>query len=447
MPSNRRHETSRRTFLKSAVAAPLVLAAGSSAQVPAPSNRITIGSIGLGTMGNSDLRGFLGDDRVQVVAVCDVNEGAESGYWGNAPGGLELGKNAVEGWYGRRNRSGTYHGCDTYTDFRELLARDDIDAVVIAVPDHWHALPAVTAARSGKDIYGEKPLALTVAEGRLMSDEVRKYNRIFQCGSQQRSDSRFRLACELVRNGRIGNLKTVKCGLPGGTPDINKNAHRTEPEPVPNGFDWNFWLGPAPDAPYSPARAHVNWRWVLDYSGGQVTDWGGHHPDIAQWGMNTEHTGPIRIQNARATYAQHPVYNTATDFYFESVYENGVILTVSNSERGGVTFEGTEGWVWVDRGKIEAHPATLLDTEIGGNEVHLYESKNHLRNFIDCVISREQPIAPIETAHRSITIAHLGNIAMKLGRDLQWDPAAERFVNDDEANGRLSRPYREPWHV
>jgi predicted dehydrogenase len=216
---------------------------------------------------------------------------------------------------------------------------------------------------------------------------------------------------------------------------------------VPEGFDYETWLGPAPEAPYCPARTHVNWRWIFDYSGGQVTDWGGHHPDIAQWGMDTQDTGPITITRARAIYDDHPIYNTAVNYSFECKYKNGVKLIVSSGARRGVTFEGTEGTIWVDRGSLESNPKTLIDAEIKENEIHLYESKNHARNFIDCVYSREEPIAPIETAHRSITIAHLGNIAMKLGRDLKWNPKKERFIGDDEANSKLSRPYRAPWSL
>ncbi len=280
-----------------------------------------------------------------------------------------------------------------------------------------------------------------------MSDAVRKYSRIFQSGSQQRSDKRFRFACELVRNGRIGKLQTVKCGLPGGTPDFGRTGDRKDPEPVPEGFDYEMWLGPAPDAPYCPARCHVNFRWILDYSGGQITDWGGHHPDIAQWGMDTEKTGPIEIRNARGDFAKDKLWNTATNFYFECIYKNGVKLIVSNKVYGGVKFEGSEGWVAVNRGWIDAEPKSLLDSQIGPNEIHLYESANHFKNFIDCVLSRKEPIAPVETAHRSITIAHLGNISLRVGRDLKWDPENERILGDEEANRMLSRPMRAPWNL
>ncbi|MCC6858118.1 MAG: Gfo/Idh/MocA family oxidoreductase [Bryobacterales bacterium] len=435
----------RRSFLNSVPLAAASTAVGQPAR-PAPSGRVTLGVIGTGNQGIGDMRGFLRDPRVQVLAVCDVNR-MSAGYWDGALGGREPARAFVEWHYAREKRSGAYKGCDAYEDFRDLLARKDIDAVLIALPDHWHSIPVILAARAGKDIYGEKPLSLTIAEGRAMADAVRDHKRIFQTGSQQRSDARFRKACELVRNGRIGKLHTVSCGLPGGTPDFSRDGHRRATEPVPEGFNYNMWLGPAPEAPYCPARCHVNFRWILDYSGGQLTDWGGHHPDIAQWGMGTELTGPVEIRNARGKWAADGLYNTATEFTFEAIYANGVRMVVSNRSRGGVTFEGSDGMVWVNRGAIESKPDHLIYTDIADNEIHLYKSENHFRNFIDCVLSRKQPVSPIEETHRSITIAHLGNIALKLGRDLKWDPAAERFVNDAEAGRMLARPMRAPWSL
>ena len=413
---------------------------------PAPSNRITMGVIGTGNQGFNDMLNFLDDERVQIVAVCDVNK-ESAGYWSGRLAGREPARKLVDWHYANDKPSGSYKGCDAYEDFRDVIGRDDIDTVLLALPDHWHAIPTVMAARAGKDIYGEKPLSLTIAGGRAMSDAVRDNNRIFQTGSQQRSDFRFRRVCELVRNGRIGKLVTVKCGLPGGTPDFGRSGNRKSPEPIPAGFNYDMWLGPAPEAPYSPARCHVNFRWILDYSGGQVTDWGGHHPDIAQWGMDTEHTGPIAIRNATGTFSTESPWDTATAFNFDCHYENGVILNISNNNRMGVRFEGTEGWIWVTRGNWAASDPALLDSEIGPDEVQLYKSDDHSRNFIDCVMSREQTVAPIETAHRSITIAHLGNIAMRLNRDLDWDPAKEQFIGDEEANAMRSRPMRDPWRL
>lgn len=442
----------RRDFVKTTAAAaglstiPSIIPASALGRAgrPAPSDRITMGVIGTGNQGFNDMNGFLRDNRVQIIAVCDVNE-ESPGYWAGRIAGRKPAQDYINWHYANETESGLYEGCDAYEDFRDLIARDDIDTVLTALPDHWHAIPAIMAAQSGKDIYGEKPLSLTIADGRAMSDAVAKYNRLFQTGSQQRSDFRFRKVCELVRNGRIGELKTVKCGLPPGTPDLGKSGNRKKPEPVPKGFNYDMWLGPAPEAPYSPARCHVNFRWILDYSGGQVTDWGGHHPDIAQWGMGTEHTGPTSITNAKGVWSTDTPWNTATEYHFECNYANGVQLIVSDKLKRGVTFEGTEGWLWVTRGNWDASDKAMLDSKIGEGEVHLYKSEDHFSDFIDCVISREQPVAPCETAHRSITISHLGNIAMILGRDLQWDPEKEEFISDEEANAMRSRPLRDPW--
>lgn len=444
----------RRTFLKNTGAALGILAfptiipssaLGLNGQV-APSNRVQVGIIGTGNQGTNDMGNFLRDDRVQIVSVCDVNR-LGPGYWNGSVRGWKYARDMVHKHYSEKLPSGTYKGCSVYEDFRDLLDRDDIDAVEVATPDHWHALITIAAARAGKDIYCQKPLSLTVVEGRAMSNAVQKYNRIFQTGSQQRSDRRFRHACELVRNGRIGKLQRVDCGLPGGRPDFGKNADKKQPEPVPEGFHYDMWLGPAPHAPYAPARVGVNFRWIYDYSGGQVTDWGGHHPDIAQWGMGTEYTGPIRVKNARGVWPKDELWNTATEFYFECEYQNGVLLTVSNEHKQGVRFQGTEGWVYVRRGFIEASNEDLLEEKLGESDVRLYHSDDHFRNFIDCVLTRKEAIAPCEIAHRSITLGHLGNIAMLLGRDIQWDPDKEQVLGDISAQAMLNRPYRAPWQL
>jgi len=413
----------------------------------APSNRITLAMIGTGNQGFNDLRSFLPDERVQVVAVCDVNR-ESLGYWDGKLGGREPAKRLVEEHYAQQKESGDYRGCDAYVDFREVLGRGDIDAVEVCTPDHWHAIPVVAAARAKKDIYCQKPLSLTIVEGRVMSDEVKKAGVVFQTGSQQRSDSNFRRACELVRNGRIGKVHTVRGGLPGGRADYAKTGELKSPAPVPEGFEYDFWLGPAPEAKYAPARCHVNFRWIYDYSGGNVTDWGGHHPDCAQWGLGTEATGPVEIRAAKGVFPPDELWNTATEFYFEAIYADGVKMIVSDKERGGVTWEGTEGSVWANRGRHDANPKSILDSVIGPNEIHLYKSEDHFRNFIDCVLSRTECAAPVETAHRSITICHLGNIAMRLGREsLRWDPAKEQILNDSEASAMLSREYRDPWKL
>ena len=445
-------QMNRRRFLKTSatVAASVVVlpqvVPSSVLGADAPSDRITMGFIGVGNQGTGDMRGFLQDGRVQVVAVCDVNKESR-GYWSNGLGGREPARRIVNQFYAKKTGQTDYKGCEAYEDFRDLLARSDIDAVETALPDHWHAIPVIAAAKAGKDIYGQKPLSLTVADGRAMANAVKRYGRIFQCGSQQRSESGFRRVCELVRNGRIGKLQSVECGLPGGTPDYVGTKPSKQPAPVPEGFNYDMWLGPAPEAPYCPARCLINFRWILDYSGGQVTDWGGHHPDIAQWGMDTESTGPVEIVNAKGVFDRNDLWNTAKEYHFECVYKNGVRLTISNKVRGGVKFIGSDGWVWADRGRHEASSAEIKNSQIGANEIHLYESSDHFRNFIDCVISRKEPIAPIETAHRSITIAHLGNVAMLLGRSLKWDPDKEQVIDDAEANAMLSRPMRGPWKL
>ncbi|MCP4311425.1 MAG: Gfo/Idh/MocA family oxidoreductase [Bacteroidetes bacterium] len=405
----------------------------------APSDRINLAFIGAGNMGCIDVRNFLSDSRVQVTAACDVNRQSE--YQDGRLGGRDFMKWMVNKEYSEQSGK-KYRSCKAYTDFREVLLKKDIDAVEVITPDHWHSIPVLMAAAAGKDIFCQKPLSLTIPEGRAMSNAASKFNVVFQTGSQRRSDDHFRRICEIVRNGRIGELGTVRVGLPSGTPDYAKTGHLTDTIAVPKGLDYNTWLGPAPEEPYCPARTLVNYRWILDYSGGQLTDWGGHFIDMAQWGMGTDNTGPVRVKNAKARWSDHPVYNTATEFYFECVYENGVKLIVSTDEEFGIKFEGSEGSI----GRDSANPESLLDTIIGPDEIQLYRSNGgHHKNFIDCVISRKETSAPAEIGHRSITISHLGNIAMILGRDLDWDPVKEQFLNDEQANLMLSREMREPW--
>jgi len=428
----KKSQVSRRGLLHGAaavVAAPYVItssALGAGDRPPA-SERIVMGCIGTGGMGTGDMNGFLGDPRVQVVAVCDVD--AER---------RDRAKGKVEARYSK-DKPGGYKGCDTYNDFRELLARDDIDATTNATPDHWHALIVCAAAEAGKDMYGQKPLSLTLQQGRIMSDTVQRYGTVYQTGSQQRSDRRFRFACELVRNGRLGKIHTMEVGLPGGS------ATGTEPEmPIPEGFDYDFWLGPAPVAPYTKKRCHYTFRWILDYSGGQVTDWGAHHCDIAQWGVGKERTGPISAEG-EGEFPVDGLYNAATQYRFVLTYPDRMRMICSSKFPNGVKWIGEKGWVFVKRGGINAEPESLLSEKIGPNEIHLYESNNHRGNFIDCVYSRGETVAPIEIAHRSISCAHLGNIAMMLQRKVQWDPDKEYFPNDPEAQRMTGRAMREPW--
>lgn len=424
--------SSRRRFLKTSaamVAAPFVLASRTAAR-PTPSDRITMGLIGCGGMGRGNLNGFLNMEDVQVLAVCDPDRTRR-----------DETKQSVEKHYAKQTASGTYTGCETYNDFRELLARDDIDTIIQATPDHWHALVVVEAAKRGKDIYGEKPLSLTIGQGRIMSDAVNDGLRIFQTGSQQRSDRRFRFACELVRNGRIGTVHHVTCGLPT-TPTTGNHP----PIPVPDGFDYDFWLGPAPWAPYTDKRTHWDFRWILDYSGGQVTDWGAHHIDIAHWGLGLERTGPIEVEG-EADWPMEGLWDAATNFDFLCTYRTGVVIRVTNQFENGVKWEGDDGWVFVNRSRIDAEPKWLLKERIAPNEVNLPRTRSHRGNFIECVKSRRDPIAPIEEAHRTITVAHLGNIAMMLGRKVRWNPDTESFVNDASAQRMCDRAMREPWRL
>ncbi len=366
------------------------------------------------------MKGFRAKSGCQVVALCDVDAGH-----------LEEARLTAE-----------LDAGSCYGDFRRLLARDDIDAVSIATPDHWHVPISIAAVKAGKDVYCEKPLTLTIAGGRALSDEVKRYGRIFQTGSQQRSGQEFRFACELVQNGRIGKLHTIRVGIPGN----NRTCPPSwEPEPVPDGFDYDMWLGPAPWEPYTEQRCHYQFRFMLDYSGGQMTNWGAHYLDIAQWGNVADDTGPVEI-SGRGEFPESGLFTTATKVDIEYTYANGVKLLLTTGS-GSTRFEGSEGWIHVTRGKIEAEPESILTTKIGPEEIHLYNSNDHKQDFLDCIKSRKDPIATAEIGHRSSTVCHLGNIAMLLGRKLKWDPQQERFTNDSAANRMVARAYRAPWRL
>jgi len=431
----------RRQFLRKATGVALGAASlpyiipssvlGKDGQV-APSERITIGCIGVGWQGTSNMEDFLREPAARVVAVCDIDANH-----------LKDAKGTVDEAYGNQD-------CLTYHDFRELLARDDIDAVSLGLPDHWHAVPAIMAARAGKDIFGEKPLSHSLIEGRALCDAVKRYGRIWQTGSWQRSQSNFRFGAELVLNGRIGQLHTVEVGLPAGHTDFAGTKGQETLEPPPDHLDYDFWLGPAPYAPYCPARVHKNWRWHLDYGGGQLMDWIGHHGDIAHWGIGVQYTGPHEIEG----YGEYPptgLYNTATRYRLAARYPNGITMTIAgghNDIRSGTKWIGAEGWVWVNRGgRIEAEPGSLLNETFGSNEIHLYRSPGHARNFLDCVKSREITLAPAEVAHRSATPGHLGQIAMLLGRKIRFNPDTEEIIDDPEASRMLGNPLRSPWHA
>lgn len=428
----------RRNFLKTigaAVSAPLILPSFGSM----PSERITVGCIGMGRMGMGDLSDLMGCEGVQVVAVCDVDSRR-----------LEAARDRVERRYAVGSRDGAFSGCAAYGDFRELIARQDIDVVQIVTPDHWHAIPALAAARAGKDIFLQKPMTYTIEEGRMLSDAVRHSGRVLQVGSQQRSDSRFRFASELVRNGRIGQLRRVKIGV-GADP----SGAIERPMPVPPELNYEMWLGPAPWAEYTEERVHPQigydrpgWLRISDYCLGMITGWGAHHIDIAQWGMGTEHTGPVEIEGS-GVFPLDGLWNVHGTFRVEYTYANGVkvICTDTKQNKSGVVFEGTEGWVAVDRGSIDANPLSLLKTVIRPDEIHLVASRHHKQNFLDSVRMRRDPIAPVEVGHRSCSACILGWIAMTLGRKLEWNPEQEKFVGDDVANRMLSRPMRAPWSL
>ncbi len=425
----KRREFLRRTagIAAGAAAFPYIIpssALGLSGTV-APSNRITVGCIGVGGMGNSNMGGFLGQRDAQVVAVCDV----DSNHRNSA-------RDTVNTRYDNED-------CAAYNDFRDLLARDDIDAVSIATPDHWHGIMCVMAAKAGKDIYGEKPLAYNIPEGRAVVDAVKRYGRVWQTGSWQRSQDHFRFGCELVRNGRIGKVHTVKVGLPN-TNGIREGS--TAPSDPPDGFDYDLWLGPAPYAPYCDARCHWNFRWISDYAGGQLTDWAGHHVDIAHWAMDTELSAPREIEGSgRWPLAEDGLFDTVEHYTFTCEYREGFTMIVSGLLPGGARFEGEDGWVHVTRGHISAEPQSLLNEVIGPEEIHLYNSSNHIANFLDCVKTRATTITPVDVAHHSVMVGHLGIIAMKLERKVRFNPTAETFSGDSEANRLLSRPMREPW--
>ncbi|NQU51030.1 MAG: Gfo/Idh/MocA family oxidoreductase, partial [Bacteroidetes bacterium] len=281
----------------------------------APSDRINMAFIGAGNQAGNDVLEFLKDERLHITTICDVNK-ESSGYWSGKVAGRDFITRQVDDFYTEKFGK-KYQSTVGVEDFREVIQNKDIDAVEVVTPNHWHALIVLMASAAGKDIYCQKPLALTISEGRAMSNAAKKHNVVFQTGSQRRSSAQFRKICEIVRNGRIGDLHTVTCTLPSGTPDYGRTGHLTEPTKVPKDFDYETWLGPAPSVPYCPARTHVNYRWVLDYSGGQLTDWGGHFNDMAQWGMGTDDTGPVKIQKAKGAWVEHPDWNTANRFYFE----------------------------------------------------------------------------------------------------------------------------------
>ncbi|WP_339921798.1 Gfo/Idh/MocA family oxidoreductase [uncultured Cyclobacterium sp.] len=458
---------SRRKFIKStgkgALAASLAVT-GFPTIVPAsvlgknaPSNKINIGQVGFGRIAMThDLPETLKNDIARVIAVADVdsNRGAQGKKW-------------IEDFYEKKTGKSNYVDVKVYDDFREMIARKDLDAVIISTPDHWHAQPAMEAALAGKDIYLQKPTSLTIAEGRMMSDIVHRTGAVFQIGSQQRSLNpwpQFKRACELVRNGRIGKVEKIYIGLPGDP------AGGTATEmPIPKNLNYDMWLGSTRWVPYTLDRVHSQdnitsrpgWLRCEQFGAGMITGWGAHHLDIAHWAMGKEYSGPIEVE-ATASFPTEGLWSVHGDFNVKAKYDNDVIMEVSGDYPNGVRFEGTEGWIFVARGNVgvtasdpvpggkasdafKASDQKILNSVIGPDEIHLYESEEQHKNWLNCIISREQTIAPVEVAHRSCSACLVSHIAMKLPRKLYWDPVREKFKNDDEANAMLSRPQRFPY--
>jgi len=425
-------QVTRRQFFRytaAAAAAPALIprTAWSTVANLLPSNRITLGFIGVGKQGYYLLRAFLQESGVQAVAVCDVD-------------GLKLAraKELVEKKYSAERN---FKGCQAVVDYRQVLQRPDIDAVVIATPDHWHALQAIQAMRLGKDVYCEKPLSLTIGQARQMVQESRRWGRVFQTGSMQRSDSRFRFACELVQNGYIGDVKHVRVSVATGY-----KSHPVEcdlpAELIPAELNWNLWLGPAPYRPFNAVLAppisfdgFPYWRDYFDYSGGGMTDWGAHHFDIAQWGLAMDQSGPVEIIPPDGKEFPRLTFR----------YRSGTLMT-ADFEDNVIIFTGTHGKVEVNRSYLKTTPENLLSVKIGPQEKHLYVSANHYADWISCLRTRQRPITDVEIGCRSVTVCHLGNMAVQLNRRLHWDPVQERFA-EAEANRLIVRAMRSPWEI
>jgi len=421
----------------------------------APSNKINIGAIGVGRISREhDMKETLPFDQARIMAVCDLDSKR-----------LADGKKYVNDYYAAKTGK-PYDGVTMYDDHRALLQNKDIDAVLISTPDHSHAYLGIHAVEAGKDVYLQKPASLTIAEGRALSNAVHRTGRILQIGSQQRSSTQFRYAAELVRNGRIGDLKTVYVGLPGDP------GGDEEPEmPIPKNLNYDAWLGSTPNVYYTEKRVHPQndysrpgWLRMEQFGAGMITGWGAHHVDCAHWGMDTEYTGPIEI-SGHADFPKSGLWNVHGLFQTEGVYANGVKMIISNEIPNGIKFEGTEGWIFVTRGDYRASasdpiptgknkvlPLTasnnkIITSVIGENEINLYKSADQHGNWLESIISRKQPISPVEIGHRSCSTCLLHHIAMKLKRKIYWDPMNERFLNDDEANAMLNRPHRFPYEV
>jgi predicted dehydrogenase len=423
----------------------------------APSNRVNLGLIGCGHQSQRLIPSFLAHEDARIVAVCDVNRSGTGYYYPDQVLGRETGKRWVEEHYAKTTRSGQYKGCDAYSDFREVLARKDIDAVIIVVPDHWHAVIAIAAMRAGKDVYCEKPLALTIPQGRAMVKAVRKYQRIFQTGAQFRSSPAIRKACELVRNGRLGQIKLVRTWVDGNS--FPSPGPGWQPQPIHKGFDYKFWLGPAPPAPFHMERCFHRWRYIRDYSNGQTVNFGAHTNDIAQWGLGMDGTTPVEFEDMGAEFPPAgSLFDTAVKTAFLARYANGVELICETRKSSATKFEGTEGRLEITLGgKLVTYPEHLQDTVIGPNEIHLPVSNpahtvhvrddvdaDHAGNFVKAVKARKDPLEPVEVGHSSASLCILGSIAQLVKRRFTWNPETE-LSGDVEVNAMLDRDLRAPW--
>ena len=394
----------------------------------APSDQVTIGVVGCGKQSRGLVGNFLGMENVKIVANSDVDRQKMEAFAG-----------FVNDRYTKASDKSSYKAISSYPDYNELITRDDIDAVIVVTPDHWHAIVAINAMQNGKDVYCEKPMAHTVEEGRKMVDATQKFSRVFQTGSMQRSWQDFRRACELVRNGFIGEVQTVKVNV--GDPAIPCDL---EAEDTPDYLDWNTWLGPAPERAYNPVLSPPitydgwpMWRSYWEYGGGGVADWGAHMFDIGQWGLGMDDSGPVQLIPPKEKGAVRGL---------KFIYSNGVEMIHEDFGRGyAVEFIGSKGIVRVSREFLESDPGNILTSEVPQNGIKLYYSDNHYKNWIDCIKSRQQPVCDAEIGHRTATVCNIGNIAYKLGRELKWDPVGEKFVGDREADGLLTRKYRKPF--
>jgi len=426
---------SRRRFLAGAAAAASVpyfvpgSVLGAGGRTPA-NDRICTGHIGIGGQGGGHLGGFLGNPATQVVAVCDPYQSKR-----------EAAKKRADERYADMIGKGAYKGCHAYSDFRELVARSDIDACVIASPEFWHALHSVWAMRHGKDVYCEKAMTLTVYESQAVRAAVRRHARVFQLGTQQRSDRNFRFAAELAINGYLGKVHTVKVAVPGG-----RALPVAKPALVPPGLDYEMWLGPAPPKPYNDLQCSFNWYFIYDYCIGWIGSWGVHHIDSALWGAPIFAARPIEIQGT-AVFPAEGLANTSITWRVEVLAANGVrmIFTDDATQPHGVRFEGDRGWVHVVRGGIQAEPNSLLKLALKPGDQRLYESNSHHGNFLECMRTRRDPVADVDAGFRATVMTIVADIATRLGRKLTWDWAAEQFVGDDVANAMLRRPMRGPW--